>query len=328
MRAIMNNKYGFNLVMEHNNAINCIALSLNHHSFRTKSLVLELLAAICLVKGGHQIILSAFDNFKDVMSENRRFQTLMNYFTNYESFNIEFMITCMQFINITVHSVEDMNFRVYLQFEFTQLGLDDYLENKLRSNESEDLQVQIQAYLDNVFDVGVLMEDAEQKNTALDYAQQLAQKLSHAHEIEKEWETRHQEMRQDYESAIEINRQLEEQLNNLKRSISAREEESKKRQTLLESKIQQLEIKSNQTSANHSDLNKNGQAITIISTATSPIKSLSETQVQSVSPASLSSQPVGLMTAVTSAAPSNLSPPPPPPLIILQRTRRRSKHEA
>ena len=93
----MNNKYGFNLVMEHNNAINCIALSLNHHSFRTKSLVLELLAAICLVKGGHQIILSAFDNFKDVMSENRRFQTLMNYFTNYESFNIEFISESIAF---------------------------------------------------------------------------------------------------------------------------------------------------------------------------------------------------------------------------------------
>ena len=33
---------------------------------RTKTLVLELLAAICLVSGGHQMILSAFDNFKHV----------------------------------------------------------------------------------------------------------------------------------------------------------------------------------------------------------------------------------------------------------------------
>lgn len=34
---------------------------------RTKALVLELLAAVCLVRGGHDIILSAFDNFKEVM---------------------------------------------------------------------------------------------------------------------------------------------------------------------------------------------------------------------------------------------------------------------
>lgn len=37
----------------------------------------------------------------------------------------------MQFINIVVHSVENMNFRVYLQYEFTQHGLDDYLEASL-----------------------------------------------------------------------------------------------------------------------------------------------------------------------------------------------------
>ena len=34
----------------------------------------------------------------------------------------------MQFINIVVHSVEDMNFRVHLQHEFTLLGLDMFLE--------------------------------------------------------------------------------------------------------------------------------------------------------------------------------------------------------
>lgn len=66
LRAIMNNKYGFNMVIQHREAINCIALSLIHKSLRTKALVLELLAAICLVKGGHEIILSAFNNFKEV----------------------------------------------------------------------------------------------------------------------------------------------------------------------------------------------------------------------------------------------------------------------
>lgn len=34
---------------------------------RTKALVLELLAAVCLVRGGHDIILAAFDNFKEVL---------------------------------------------------------------------------------------------------------------------------------------------------------------------------------------------------------------------------------------------------------------------
>lgn len=80
------------MVIQHREAINSIALSLVHHSMRTKALVLELLAAICLVKGGHQIILSAFDNFKLVCEEQHRFETLMAYFMNYDNFQIEFMV--------------------------------------------------------------------------------------------------------------------------------------------------------------------------------------------------------------------------------------------
>lgn len=167
LRAIMNNKYGFNMVIKHREAINCIALSLIHKSLRTKSLVLELLAAICLVKGGHEIILSSFDNFKEVCQEVRRFQTLMDYFINYDLFHLEFMVACMQFVNIIVHSVENMNYRVHLQYEFTALRLDEYLK-KLRQTESDELHVQISAYLDNVFDVAALMEDSETKTAALE----------------------------------------------------------------------------------------------------------------------------------------------------------------
>uniref|UniRef100_A0ACB8G225 Formin-like protein 2 n=1 Tax=Sphaerodactylus townsendi TaxID=933632 RepID=A0ACB8G225_9SAUR len=54
------------MVMSHPHAVNEIALSLNNKNSRTKALVLELLAAVCLVRGGHEIILSAFDNFKEV----------------------------------------------------------------------------------------------------------------------------------------------------------------------------------------------------------------------------------------------------------------------
>lgn len=34
----------------------------------------------------------------------------------------------MQFINIVVHSTEDIAFRVFLQQEFTNLRLDDHLQ--------------------------------------------------------------------------------------------------------------------------------------------------------------------------------------------------------
>ncbi|XP_028931953.1 formin-like protein 1 [Ornithorhynchus anatinus] len=171
LRAIMNYQTGFSLVMSHPACVNEITLSLNNRSPRTKALVLELLAAVCLVRGGHEIILAAFDHFKEACGEKHRFEKLMEYFRNEES-NIDFMVACMQFINIVVHSVENMNFRVFLQYEFTHLGLDLFLET-LRHTESDKLQVQIQAYLDNVFDVGALLEDTETKNTVLEHMEDL-----------------------------------------------------------------------------------------------------------------------------------------------------------
>lgn len=251
LRAIMNNKHGFNMVIQHREAINCIALSLCHKSLRTKALVLELLAAICLVKGGHETTLSAFDNFKMICGETKRFETLMEYFINFETFNIDFMVACMQFINIVVHSVENMNYRVHLQYELTALGLDDYLE-KLRLTESEELQVQISAYLDNVFDVAALMEDSETKTSALERAQELEDDLSRALDRLAENE-RHfmfklaelnselAQVRQERDELSQIKRQADEEVSTLRRVIKQNEMELKNRQTMLDTKSAELQ---------------------------------------------------------------------------------------
>lgn len=251
LRAIMNNKYGFNMVIQHREAINCIALSLIHKSLRTKALVLELLAAICLVKGGHEITLSAFDNLKTVCQESKRFQTLMEYFINYDLFNIDFMVACMQFINIVVHSVEDMNYRVHLQFELTALGLDDYLE-KLRLTESEELHVQISAYLDNVFDVAALMEDSETKTAALERVQELEDDLGRAvdrlAEVERhfvmkldEMESKLQQLQNERDELSQFKRQADEEVSTLRKVLKQNEMELKNRQNMLETKNLELQ---------------------------------------------------------------------------------------
>lgn len=251
LRAIMNNKYGFNMVIQHREAINCIALSLIHKSLRTKALVLELLAAICLVKGGHEIILSAFDNFKAVCHESKRFQTLMEYFINYEMFNIDFMVACMQFINIVVHSVEDMNYRVHLQYEFTSLGLDEYLE-KLRLTESEELHVQISAYLDNVFIVSALMEDSLTKTAALERVQELEYELSRAldrinenehHFMSKlaELNNELEQVRSERDELGHMKRQTDEEVTTLRKVLKQNEMELKNRQNMIETKSMELQ---------------------------------------------------------------------------------------
>lgn len=54
-----------------------------------------------------------------------------------------------------------------------------FVFQKLKHTESDKLQVQIQAYLDNVFDVGALLEDAETKNAALERVEELEENISH-----------------------------------------------------------------------------------------------------------------------------------------------------
>lgn len=94
---------------------------------RTVITVIELLAAVCLVKGGHAKIMEAVDNFKRENKEHHRFERLVHVFMEPKA-SSDFQVACMNFINVIVHSAEDMNFRVHLQYEFTLLGLDDHLE--------------------------------------------------------------------------------------------------------------------------------------------------------------------------------------------------------
>lgn len=101
-------------------------------SYRTVITVIELLAAVCLVKGGHDKIMEAVDNFKKVNGEQHRFQKLVQFFMA-STASPDFRVACMNFINVIVHSAEDMNLRVHLQYEFTLLGLDDFLEVKWES---------------------------------------------------------------------------------------------------------------------------------------------------------------------------------------------------
>lgn len=49
---------------------------------------------------------------------------------------------------------------------------------RLRLTESDKLQVQIQAYLDNVFDVGALLEDTETKNAVLEHMEELQEQVT------------------------------------------------------------------------------------------------------------------------------------------------------
>ena len=78
-------------------------------------------------------------------------------------------------------------FRVALQYEFTKLHLDDVLE-RLKNHESEELAVQISAYVDNEFDIAVLMEEAEEKVAAMERVADLEDEVGRLNETMQELE--------------------------------------------------------------------------------------------------------------------------------------------
>ncbi|XP_078702716.1 formin-like protein 2 isoform X2 [Branchiostoma floridae x Branchiostoma belcheri] len=320
LRAIMNYQHGFNMVMAHKMCVTAIALSLNHNSPRTKALVLELLAAMCLVKGGHEITLKAFDNFKEVCYETKRFEKLMDSFCTEES-NIDFMVACMQFINIVVHSVDDMNYRVHLQYEFTQLGLDTYLE-KLRNTESDKLGVQIQAYLDNKFDVASLLDDSETKTAALERVVELEEQVSHLSEKLQDLET------DSLVKSLELERQLAEALREvellkdtcakadtevttLRRIVKQKDEEVLKQQTLLDSKLQELQLQRREEADGASSPGEHDdkRAAPILSIPPPPAEPY-QTDAGNKVPRPSSLAPAG---GAPSSSAGDLPPPPPPP---------------
>ena len=55
-----------------------------------------------------------------------------------------------------------MNFRVHLQYEFQQLGLEKVLKH-LKGTDSEKIKEQLKAFEDNMMDVSILAEDANAK---------------------------------------------------------------------------------------------------------------------------------------------------------------------
>lgn len=64
-----------------------------------------------------------------------------------------------------------------LSLSHSPVSLSPVSPQRLKHTESDRLQVQIQAYLDNVFDVGTLLEDAETKTAALERVEELEENL-------------------------------------------------------------------------------------------------------------------------------------------------------
>ena len=147
--------------------------------------------------------------------------------------------------------------RVALQYEFTKLHLDDVLE-RLRNHESEELAVQISAYVDNEFDIAVLMEEAEEKVAAMERVADLEDELGRLNETmqelevdamakqvahsrtrasftvsficsvhpQVEFENQVEELRAERDKLLETHQKVESENSTLRRDLTSKEQES------------------------------------------------------------------------------------------------------
>ena len=91
-----------------------------------KAEILGIFSSLCMIQDGQKIVLDSFTNFKFMMGEKTRFAKLIKWIQeNPEDMN--FVHKGIEFINLIIHSANDMNFRVHLQYEFQCLGLETLL---------------------------------------------------------------------------------------------------------------------------------------------------------------------------------------------------------
>uniref|UniRef100_A0A914YXX9 Formin-like protein n=1 Tax=Panagrolaimus superbus TaxID=310955 RepID=A0A914YXX9_9BILA len=252
--------------------------------------------------------------FNKEYHETKRFKTLFYFFRYPSEFHVEFMSSCMQFINMFVHFVEDKNYRVFLQHEFNMLGLEDYLE-ELAENESEQLQTHRQSYLQNVIDVQHLLDISNQFVEAQQRCESLSVQLSQSRE-------KNQQAAAEYYS---YKARLERQINEIKLEqgalVSAHDAELKSKEEELKitkENFAMLELRLNELLAIKKSMEDELRAVQSkpainSSEKSSPPKPAERTSVAPISNNAPPPPPPPPAPPLTPAAVKGGPPPPPPP---------------
>ncbi|PIO72496.1 hypothetical protein TELCIR_05570 [Teladorsagia circumcincta] len=276
---------------------------------------MQMLSSICMVQGGQELVSDAFDQFRLDYRERHRFQTLMYFIRNPPEFHVEFLSSAVQFLDI-FSSVEDLNQKVYLQYEMHLLGLDDFID-EMAECMSDELQSRMSAYVNGEVDVAALVEDSQQKARLMEECEQLKSRLSQANErvqeVEAKWITdkaaldrrlldlvrERERMQKDYEV----------QEGTWKKTISEKDRQAREQQSRLEQKIQELEAIQKTMQAGLQVQQQAKSPPTPPPPAPGPHR-------ENGAPPPPAPPPAGILAPVTGGPPA---PPPPPSLSTITR---------
>nr|KAJ3420068.1 hypothetical protein HK105_006158 [Polyrhizophydium stewartii] len=162
LKSLMNNKLlthqprilqiGLSSVLDTEDALNVIALSLRSPSPRTRALVLEIFGAVCLIPGGHGSVLQAMDALSEIANTRFRFETVV--YSLWQScrgmtpLEKELQVASMSFINAVICGGPGvaLEFRMHMRSEFIQLGLMQLID-RISHLENDLLQTQIDVFI-------------------------------------------------------------------------------------------------------------------------------------------------------------------------------------
>ncbi|KAK5580614.1 hypothetical protein RB653_000636 [Dictyostelium firmibasis] len=133
--ALMKIKIGMEYIASFPQTTNLMVLSLDTPLIKAKTLVLELLAAIAVTDRGHGAVLTSMIYYKEVKKETTRYFNLVHSLKSEK--NVEYLTTCMSFINCIISSPSDLPSRIEIRKAFLNLKILKYIES-LRTDYSED----------------------------------------------------------------------------------------------------------------------------------------------------------------------------------------------
>jgi len=120
-----------------------IALCLRSTSLRTRCVASEILAAVCMIPKGHNYVLQALTDFKEIAGETKRFETIVRGLIldrrrkcKNEPVDRDLQLASLSLINALVSGGNKLNieFRTHLRYEFTNLGLLEIFDVNILNN--------------------------------------------------------------------------------------------------------------------------------------------------------------------------------------------------
>eukprot|EP00834_Sanchytrium_tribonematis_P000590 NODE_11_length_54881_cov_1.430718.p3 type:complete len:952 gc:universal NODE_11_length_54881_cov_1.430718:36331-33476(-) len=144
MKACLNNSIGLKSVLQHPDIIYLLVLCYDCEEIAAKNIVLNLLAAICFVPNGHNLVLDSMTKVQRTKRESFRFLSIMEDLVN-RNLDVEFQKAAITFMNAIINNVEDNVNRLGVRFEFLDLGVTKALSSMEKMDDKE-LKTQLDIY--------------------------------------------------------------------------------------------------------------------------------------------------------------------------------------